>query len=81
MDQPETPLNELIVSRIEDIGRMRAGLDCIINNELFENLSKHSDYWHSEHTEEDEKLDEIRRKLSCLSDDIMTIINIADRDM
>ena len=57
-----------IISRLEDIGRAREHLKSILDDDAFENLSKHNPYFDSEHEVEADKLDDLRRKLSCISD-------------
>lgn len=59
-----------MISRIEDIGRAQNKLKTILDNDVFDTLSKHNPYWHSEHDIEADKLDEVRRQLSCLNDNL-----------
>lgn len=67
---PTKALPTALISRIEDIGRAQEKLKNILDEELFDNLSKHDPFWDSKHELESEKLDDLRRKLSCLSDNL-----------
>jgi hypothetical protein len=72
-----------MISRIKDLGRVRERMKMILDYELFENLSKHNSYFHSENELESEKLDDLRRKISYLNNslwDIMTILRTDDEE-
>lgn len=51
--------------KLEDLGAVKEVMKEILSNEIFDDLSKHSTYWQSEHVKEDEKLHDIRLRLSC----------------
>lgn len=65
-----SPLCSNIISRIEDIGRAQERLKIILNDEIFEQLSKHNPYWRSENEAESNKLSDIRFKISLLQDNL-----------
>ena len=65
-----------MLSRIQDIGIAQEALYRILQDPLFENLSKHDKYWHSKHDDESDKLDDVRMRLSCLSDNLWDIWRI-----
>ena len=57
-----------LIKKIQEVGAALYILEEMINHEIFDNLSKHNPYWHSESEEDSEKLYEIRCKLSYLED-------------
>lgn len=59
-----------VISRLEDFGRAQQKLKSILDDEIFENLSKHDPYWDSTHESEADRLHDIRCKLNCLSDNL-----------
>lgn len=67
---------KLMVSRIEHIGRAHQALFRLLQDDIFENLSKHNPYWESEHEAENDKLYDTRMKLSCLNDNLWDIMRI-----
>ena len=69
-----------VISRLEDIGRAQARLKSILDDEIFENLSKHNPYWDSKHELEADKLDDLRRKISCLSDNLWDLWTILRKE-
>lgn len=77
---PTKALPTAMISRIEDIGRAQQRLKSILDDDLFDNLSKHNTYWHSKYEPESDKLDDLRRKLSCLSDNLWDLMTILQKD-
>lgn len=73
-------LAKKMVSRIEDIGRAQGTLKMILDHEVFDRLSKHNPYWDSIDPDAAEKLDEIRRMLSCVSDNLWDLWAILRKD-
>lgn len=65
-----------MMSRLEDLGRAHNKLKDILDSELFENVSEHSPYWHSDHILEEKKLDDLREKISCLNDNLWDLMQI-----
>lgn len=59
-----------MVDAVIRIGRAQEYLKSIIENQIFNNLSKHDQKWKSEHEKESELLDDTRMSLSCLSDNL-----------
>jgi len=82
MDElPKTDLNKLILRRIETLGVIHSHLYELMRLDIFDDLSKHSPFWHHEDVlSEEEKLDSIRRQISCLHDDLSEIIDIIERE-
>lgn len=78
--EPSTDLAKHLVKRIEDLGRIRELLKGVLRNEIFDELSKHDEWWHSAHLEEGEKLDELRRTFIGLQDELWTIQEILIED-
>lgn len=73
----ENPL-QFLISRIEDIGRCREKLSIIINDDIFETLSKHNPFWESVYEKEGEKLEELRFKFRQLQDSLLSLQNILE---
>lgn len=69
-----------MLNRIADLGRAQERLKTILDDEIFNNLSKHNAYWESEHEKEDEKLYDIRCKLSCLLDNLWDLFAILRKE-
>lgn len=65
-----------LISKIKDMGRIQERLKTILDDEIFETLSKHNTYWHSKNEAEGDKLDDLRRKFSCLNDNLWDIMGI-----
>jgi len=64
--------------RIHDMGIAYEKLQQLLDTPLFQqSTSKHNEYWHSE--TESEKLDDIRRSISCISDTLYEIKQILDK--
>lgn len=71
---------EDLVDKIQDMGRVEEKLLNVLEDEIFETTSKHNPYWHSENEEIGDKLDDLRRKFSCLHDNLWDIIAILRKD-
>lgn len=69
-------LEDKMISRIKDMGRVQERLKIILDDEIFETLSKHNTYWHSKHEPEADKLDDLRRKFSYFNDNLWDIMGI-----
>ena len=70
-----------LLRRIEDIGRAREILSGIMDMDVFDDLSKHNQYWESEHEKESDKLFEIRMKISHLQDGLGNLYEILSNEM
>jgi len=71
-------LGNHILNRIQDIGRIEEKISILLKDEIFEMLSKHNPYWVAEKEDEEDKLDDLRRKLCAIQNtlwDIKEIIN------
>ena len=75
-ERTSNQLEDKMISRIKDMGRAQEKLKAILDDEIFETLSKHNTYWHSKNELEGDKLDDLRRKLSCFSDNLWDIMGI-----
>lgn len=69
-------LPDRMIEVVVRLGRAQQFLKNIVEDKLFDNLSKHDPKWRSEHDEEDEVLDATRRSLSCLSDNLWSLMSI-----
>lgn len=79
----EKQLVNHLVMRIKDIGRIDEKLKLILAMECFDNLSKHNEYFHSEHDIEFEKLDYLRRNLMGIQEllyEIWEIVRIEENN-
>jgi len=65
-----------MINRLQDIGRAQQLLKSILDSEIFENLSKHSMFWHSDRCVDAEKLDDIRGRVVCLNDNLWDLWRI-----
>ncbi len=82
-DMEKDNVIKTMLARIQDIGRAQQALYRVLQDDIFDILSKHDPYWHSEHEKEADKLDDIRMKLGCFSDnlwDVYRILNTEDED-
>jgi len=66
-----------VIRRLEEIGVAREKLDVVMEDDIWLDLSKHNTYWHSD----DEKLNDVRMKLSYISDKLWEIIGILHGDV
>jgi len=69
-------LENKIISRIKDLVRVQERIKAILDDEIFDTLSKHNAYWHSEFDLESDKLDDLLRKFSCMNDNLWDIMGI-----
>jgi len=65
-----------LVDAIIRLGRAQERLKDILDDELFKHLSKHYHKWESNHDRENDILDDTRRALSCLSDNLWDLYTI-----
>lgn len=73
-------LSRQIIKRLEAIGEIKVKITEVVNHEIFDELSKHDEWWHSIHSEESDKLDEIRRTFIELQTQLWNIQDIIDRE-
>ena len=76
---PERSLGWYAAQMIQDRGRIDKTLLTLTEDEIFDDLSKHNPYFHSEHEVEAEKLEELRWKLSHIHEKLWEVISIIDR--
>ena len=75
-DPTSNQLEDKMISRIKDLGRAQQRLKMILDDEIFENLSLYNPYWNSKYELEADKLDDLRRKFSCLRDNLWDSMGI-----
>lgn len=68
--EPLHDISKIMVDRIISLGRAQRLLKEIMSEDIFNGLSKHNVYWQSEHEKEYERLDDTRRRLICLHDNL-----------
>ncbi|HJT86084.1 MAG TPA: hypothetical protein VJ697_16515 [Nitrososphaeraceae archaeon] len=56
-------MHKLIIKRLEDIGKCKILVSELLDDEIFDDTSKHNTFWHSENEKDADKLDDVRRKL------------------
>ncbi len=76
VSDPILPSQSEILNRIHNMGRIEERILSLLDEEIFENLSKHNPYWDSEHEPEGDKLHDTRMRLSCIKDNLWDIISI-----
>ena len=69
-----------MISRLEDIGRVKEKLLTILKDNVFKNLSKHNPYWDSEHETAADKLDDCRMKFGYIHDQLWDIVSVITGD-
>ena len=73
-------LEDKMISRIKDMGRVQERIKSILDDDIFNDLSKYNTYWQSKHEEENGKLIRLHMKLSCLHDNLWDIMGILRGD-
>jgi hypothetical protein len=64
-----------------NIGKSLKSLEDALDHEIWRDLSKHNEYWDSEHEKEDDKLGDIRLHLSLMKEILYDLIaNIESYD-
>jgi hypothetical protein len=66
--------SDTIVTKIMFLGRAQQQIFDLLDHDLFQNLSKHNPYFHSEHEVEADKLDDCRRRLQVVHDTLWDIV-------
>ena len=69
-----------IISKIQDMGRVQERIKSILDDDIFDTLSKHNPYWDSEYELEADKLGDLRRKFSCFQDNLWDIMGILRKE-
>ena len=69
-----------ILQRLEDIGRAKQMIKSILDDDIFDTLSKHNPYWDSEHEVESEKLYDCRMKFGLVQDNLWGLYSILDKE-
>jgi hypothetical protein len=67
-----------LISYILQVGEARQMISDLLNNDDFNNIGKHSIYWESEHTPEDEKLEDARFTLQFIHSKLSDIMEKLD---
>jgi hypothetical protein len=57
-----------------NIGKCLKSLEDALDHQIWYDLSKHNEYWDSEHEIEANKLDDIRRNLACMKEVLYELI-------
>ena len=69
-----------MICRIEDIGRIEVILRNVLDNDVFDDLSKHNKYFHSDGMEDENKLYDLRCKLVGIQDGILEGLAVINKD-
>ena len=67
-----------LVNSLQDMGRAHEKLKMALENPVFDNLSKHCPFWHSEHDDEANKLYETRCRVIGLSEILGDVLELLD---
>jgi hypothetical protein len=73
-----------LIGYIEKIGIAREKLNEILDLDIWDDLSKHNPYWESQYEPECDKLDDARRRLAALHEQLLEIhllLKIKDKDV
>jgi hypothetical protein len=79
--EPIRDVSKIMVERLISLGRAQRLLKEIMSEEIFDGLSKHNVYWTSQHDKEDEKLDDTRRKLVVIYDNLCDLHAVLHDDV
>lgn len=63
------------VKYLVSVGQGLEKLLSVVDDDIWNDLSKHSTYWDSEHEKEADKLDDIRRSLSFLNEQLWDVVS------
>ena len=83
MEYPKPSLQNQLIARLVNIGRAEQKLIDYLEDPMFDNLSKHDTYWHSEHEVECNKLEDSRCKLKGVHGflwDVVALLNKQTED-
>lgn len=69
-------LEDKMISKIKDMGIIQQKLEEILDDEIFDDLSKHNPFWHSKYEPESHKFNDLRGKFSLLSENLWDIMGI-----
>ncbi len=81
---PSEPLHnvsKIMVDKLISIGRAQHLLKEIMSEEIFDGLSKHNVYWQSAYEKEYEKLDDTRRRLVIIYDNLCDLHAVLHNDV
>lgn len=73
-------LSDKILKRIQDMGRIEERIKSILDQEIFEQLSKHNPYWDSEDEKTCDKFYDLRMTLSAIYDNLWDIMGIIRKE-
>ena len=68
------------LASIDQLDLAKNKLKNILDQDIFDNLSKFNEKWHHKHPEIDQQLDEVRRELICLHDNLWDLWAILRKD-
>ncbi len=68
--QRECHLPEMMIERVQDIGKAQAKLKSILDYEIFDSLSKHNEEWHHPDPDVHDRLQVKRMEINCMRDDL-----------
>lgn len=70
----------LLWTRIINVGRALEKLNVVLDNEIFDNLSKHNPKWNSEHENESETLYQTRCTLNHIQEQLYEVFALLKGD-
>jgi hypothetical protein len=66
-----------IINKLMDVGKAQNKLEDLLENDIFENLSKHNPYWETD--PDCEKLDDCRRRLAVIKETLWEVVSLIDK--
>ena len=69
-----------VVNKLLKVGRAYQLIMLLLDDDIFDNLSKHDPFWDSEHDAEADKLHDLRFKFQHMSDQLYDIVALIDTE-
>lgn len=73
-------MNLTLINHLQDVGKAEKYLRDVVDDPILEDLSKHNPYWHHKDEEIHDKLDEVRRKLMYVEEQIHICIALLRKE-
>lgn len=71
-------MDKLEIDYFLNVGKAIAYIEEILDNELFENLSKHNEYWQDK--DDDERLNDTRCRLSYINERLWQVMSLLNNE-
>jgi len=80
MEPPKADMALSLIQSVQKSGRAIEILQKILENDIFDTLSKHNPWWTDKDEKIYEKLDDLRRKFMWIEEEIRNAINVIEVD-